>query len=360
MEAPVEAKELALDSLLLDPNNYRLQDNETFQSVAADRYHLDRVQKGTLDRLQAEGIKELRDSIVSNGFLPIERIVVVPYEHEEGKYLVIEGNRRVAALKQIRREHEAGIDIPQNVVDVFDKVPCILVRDGGNVAYFKETLMGVRHVGGIQQWGGFQRAKLIADLRDSHNVDLSEVAQKLGLTANEVNRRYRAYKALEQMQKDDEFSDLATAKLYPIFHEAVSVPLVRDWLAWDPDTYTFTNAEARENFYRLITPKPATELEPERPPKIGIYSDVRNLREILVNPEAKADLLDLERSISDALSIARTKEKSRRWRVEVTDANTALNNIGALELKNFSEQDWTLINELIETSQQIVAFKPNT
>lgn len=355
----MEAQDLKLESLLLDPNNYRLQDNDTFQSTAEDRLHLEKVQNSTLQRLQSEGIKVLRDSIVANGFLPIERIVVVPYENDQGKYLVIEGNRRVAALQQIKREHEAGIEMPGHVIEVFEKVPCIVVKNDGQVNYFKETLMGIRHVGGIQEWGGYQRAKLIADLKDVHGVELSDVGQKLGLSSNEVNRRYRAFKALEQMQNDDEFADLATAKLYPIFHEAVSLPLVREWLGWQSETFTFGNAEARENFFRMITPQPTEGDGAEQAPKISTYLDVRSLKEILVNPDAKADLLDLQRSIADALSIARTREKSRRWRVEVNDANTALNNVGALELQKFSDQDWSLVQELMKTAQDLLALKPN-
>jgi len=353
----MHAKELELSSLLLDPNNYRVQDNESFLPTAPERFHLDRVQSGALARLKEEGIRALRNSFVANGFLPIERIVVTPYEHEQGKYLVIEGNRRVAALRQVQSEHEAGVDIPASLVDTFKGVPCIVVENDGSIEYFKETLMGVRHVGGILEWGGFQRAKLIADLRDIHEVELGDIGQKLGLTANEVNRRYRAYKALEQMQGDEEFADLATAKLYPLFHEAVSIPIVRDWLGWSPEEFSFTAAEPRENFYRLITPQPYNDEGTERGPKINTYLDVRALREILGNPEAKADLLDLERSIADALSIAKTREKSKRWRVEVADARTALNNIGALEVQKFTADDRALIRELADTAEAILAIK---
>lgn len=352
------SESLKLSDLLLDPNNYRLQDNDVFQHISPNRFHLGQVQSGTQARLAKEGIKTLRDSIVANGFLPIERIVVTPYEHEDGKYLIIEGNRRVAALRQIEKEAGAGVEIPQNILDVFEEVPCVVVEEHENVEYFKETLMGIRHVGGILEWGGYQRAKLIADLRDTHDIDLSEVAQKLALTPNEVNRRYRAYKALQQMQSEDEFADLATAKLYPLFHEAVSLPLVREWLSWDPEKFEFKNAEQRENFYRLITPKPPKEDGGETDPKIATYMDVRALREILPNPEAKADLLDLERSIADALSIAKTKEISKRWRVEVTEANTALTNIGALEVKNFVTKDWKLIEDLSATAEALLELKP--
>lgn len=352
----MQSENLVLEDLLLDPNNYRLQDNDIYQQIAENRYHLERVQSGTMSRL--DGLKTLRDSIVANGFLPIERIVVAPYEHVQGKFVVIEGNRRVAALRQVRKEYDAGVEIPKEVVDVLDAVPCVVVENDDNVAYFKETLMGIRHVGGILEWGGYQRAKLIADLKDTHGIDLGDVAQKLALTPNEVNRRYRAYKALQQMQQDEQYADLATAKLYPIFHEAVSLPVAREWLGWDGQEFKFLDIRQLEHFYELITPRLKDEDGGEEEPKINTYMDVRALRDILPNPEAKADLLDMKRNISDALSIARTKEMSKRWRVEVNDANTALNNIGALEVKKLVEKDWLLIQELAKTTNSLLELKP--
>ena len=125
----METKDIPLDNLLLDPNNYRLQEVSGYVSVAPERFQLEQIQKTTLQRLQQENLKELQKSIVSNGFLPIERIVVAPYEQDEDKYLVIEGNRRVAALKSLREQERAGIPIPSAVSAVFDGVPCIVVNN---------------------------------------------------------------------------------------------------------------------------------------------------------------------------------------------------------------------------------------
>jgi hypothetical protein len=62
---------------------------------------------------------------------------------------VIEGNRRVAALRQIREEQASGIQVPQHVAAVLDAVPCLIVdQKEGQDPYFRETLMGIRHVGG--------------------------------------------------------------------------------------------------------------------------------------------------------------------------------------------------------------------
>jgi len=211
----MKAEAISLNDLLLDPNNYRLQEQDSFAQIEPNRFHLDRVQSGTLSRLRRENIRPLRDSIYSNGFLEIERIVVTPYEHADGKYLVIEGNRRIAALLQLREEYETGINVPQSVVDVFEAVPCLVVDGKGQETFFREAIMGIRHVGGIKEWGGFQRAKLISDLQDTHLLDSASIAQRLGLSVQEVNRRYRAFRALQQMSEDEVYSEYATAAMYP-------------------------------------------------------------------------------------------------------------------------------------------------
>lgn len=349
----MESNALSLDQLLLDPNNYRLQEQDDFVTCADDRFHLDRVQSGTLRRLQKESIRPLRDSIVANGFLEIERIVVTPYEHDDDKYLVIEGNRRVAALLQIRDEFEGGIDIPEKVVAVFDAVPCLVAEQAGQEAYFREALMGIRHVGGIKEWGGYQRAKLIAELRDAHDLEPQAISQRLGLSVQEVNRRYRAYKALEQMKNDEIFSEYAGANLYPIFHEAVSLPTVREWLNWNAENNCFEEADVLETFYQLVTPRNAGQ-DDESDPKIRTYSEVRQLREILANDDAKAELLQLDREFVEAVAVANQDRMARRWRNEIAEAKAALSKIPGLEINNFSPEDLASINDLIETAQKIL------
>jgi hypothetical protein len=52
----------------------------------------------------------LRESIISNGFVPFEQIVVEAYSPEAVPplYVVVEGNRRAAAITMILRDHEGG------------------------------------------------------------------------------------------------------------------------------------------------------------------------------------------------------------------------------------------------------------
>lgn len=354
----MEARNISLDDLLLDPNNYRLQDNDNYNLVNEQRFAEDAVQDRTLKKLERHSIKELVSSIRANGFLEIERIVVAPYEYQDDKFLVIEGNRRVAALKSLQDDHEGGIDVPDNVVAIFEAVPCLLAGDNEE-AFFKEALMGIRHVGGIKEWGGFQRAKLIADLRNTHRLEAPDVAERLGMSVQEVNRRYRAFSALEQMEGDEEFGEYANPTMYPIFHEAVSLPILREWAGWNGESSTFEDAEHREILYSLITPqRPEDDADDDQEiePKITSYSQVRQLREILPNDEARACLLQKDKTFLDAQTIAKRDEISKQWRGEVGEATTALKKISAFEVADFTDEDVEIVKTLISTSQTVLGM----
>lgn len=353
----MEAKSIPLSDLLLDPNNYRLQEQEGFAPYPEDRFHIDRVQEATRRRLKDENLTPLRNSIIANGFLEIERIVVTKYANSDNKYLVVEGNRRVAALLAIRDEYDAGVDIPSKVTAVFDAVPCLVIEGSENeTAYFRQAIMGVRHVGGIREWGGYQRAKLIADLKDNHQLDAGAISDRIGLSAIEVNRRYRAYKALQQMQESEDFSEYAAPSLYPIFHEAVSLPILRDWLGWNQDDTKFENTENTEHFYQLITPR-RLDGGDEKPPKVATYSDVRALRNVIPNKAALSELLQLDRELVDALTVANREKMTGRWKSEVTEATTAMANIPWQEVVEFEDDDVAMIQELIRTADQVIALR---
>lgn len=350
----MHAREIALGELLLDPNNYRFQDEGGFRATPDNRAHLEQVQRASFQRIKASGIKELHDSIMSNGFLPIERVVITPYKDDDpgDLYLVIEGNRRVAALRQIQEEVLGGVEVPAAVKDVLTAVPCVVIDPEEGTAHFRETLMGVRHVGGIKEWGGYQRAKLVADLRDKYHLEAGDVAAKLGLSTREVNRRYRAFKALQQMREDDDYGDLAEPALYPLFHEAIAGVEIREWLGWNQDENTFTNEEALSQFYAMITPM-GPEQGQEQPSKLKSFSDVRQLKSILPNSDARRILLDPERSFLDALSVAGREELSRKWRHELTEASASLQGIGALEVRNFTSEDVALLDRLASAVRDI-------
>jgi len=80
--------EIKVDKLLLDLNNPRHDilgnQNEALMEMIID---------------QGDKLVNLARDIVESGINPSELTIVVPYENGNGKYIVLEGNRRVAAIQ---------------------------------------------------------------------------------------------------------------------------------------------------------------------------------------------------------------------------------------------------------------------
>lgn len=345
-------KELSLEQLLLDPNNYRFHEDQYFMFAAEPRFHESSVQESTWRRLRDDGISELKTSLCTNGFMPMEPLVVREYAHVEDRYLVVEGNRRLAALMWIQKDIDAGVELPAHAPAMLGRIPVVVVSHEDDDPAFFEALMGVRHVSGTKEWRGYQRAKLVVTLRDERNLEAKEIADRVGMTTHEVNRRYRAFKALEQMRNHEDFGDRMTPGLYPLFHEAVSLPIVRQWLGWDQHATRFTDEDELGQFYALIT---ASEIDGVRQePKIVRHSEVRELKSILRNEEAKEALLDDHTPFVEALTIAKKEEFSRTWTTKVDAAYRALQGLGFREFKNLSNEDREKLTSLSELALEII------
>lgn len=336
--------------LLFDPNNYRFQDEPGFVYASPERFHEDSVQQRAYQRLKRdESLVPLKKSIQRNGYVPIERLVVRPLAGAANRWLVLEGNRRLAAVRWILEDYDAGVDISTNVLDTIRELPVTIVEEDVLDEVFRASLMGIRHVSSIKQWGGYQRSKLVVDMRDKLGLELIDIAERLGLSAQEVNRRYRAFKALEQMQNDEVFGSYATPAMYPLFHEAVSQPEVRTWLGWNEEQTCFTNPDELRAFYDLLTPSVDSEGDEviDAPPKITTYQQVRDLKAIIPKPDAKKLLLDPTRPFQEALSASTQEQVSRRWVGDVAAAIRSLENMGINELKNLSSEDEALLKRLL-------------
>ncbi|MBX3740105.1 MAG: hypothetical protein KF712_03870 [Akkermansiaceae bacterium] len=294
------------ERLLLDPNNYRFHDLATYRPVPNHaRYPEGGVQERALALLQTTDsfdLESLKDSITSNTYVPLERVVVELFdgEGEEARYLVVEGNRRVAAVKTLLAEQAAGsADIPEATLLSIATIPSIEITGTPEERHaYKQKLMAIRHVAGIKEWGPYQQAKLVVELYEQ-NQNFSLVAQEIGITSREVARRYRASKALQQMEEDEEMGEYASPKLYALFHEAMAQPLIREWLGFSDISFTAVNEENREAFYELLSPR---SFEGETlPPKLSTARHVRAIRSIVNHPTALATLLEPERLLEDAI-----------------------------------------------------------
>ena len=148
----LDPKTVPLDDLLLDPNNPRFFELRQWERVEANLYHLEKVQRTALERFEIAHIgqiDELVNSIKSNGYIPAEVIVVKPYSYDSLKYIVIEGNRRLTAIKQIAQkaldpEKDELVRSLQNL-QVLIYTP---TNDPEQDRINETILQGIRHISG--------------------------------------------------------------------------------------------------------------------------------------------------------------------------------------------------------------------
>lgn len=88
MISSASASTVAIGSLLLDHKNARIP----AERRSKDQRHL------LYELLQTEDVKGLAGSIARVGLFPNELLVVMPADGD-GRYVVLEGNRRLAAIK---------------------------------------------------------------------------------------------------------------------------------------------------------------------------------------------------------------------------------------------------------------------
>lgn len=351
--------------LLLDPNNYRFHDLQGYKPVSRTRFAEKGVQDRALQFLRDTAsfdLNALRDSIISNGFVPFEQIVVENYdgEGEDARYLVIEGNRRTAAIKTILEDCEGGaLDLTQDKLDTIQRFTVIeLAGTDAERANYQKTLMAIRHVAGIREWGPYQQARLVVEMYDNEEGAFGPVAQRIGINSREVARRYRASKALEQMEKDDEFGDRANPKLYAFFHEAVSQPKVREWLNFSDQSYTAENEEARRLFYELLSPR-EVDGQSLQPKLSSANPQVRQLKDIVDKPFPLKILADPEKSFSQAVAAADDETPESEEGVLEHSLSLALNSLKKPSIDawlNPNDRSKEIWEEFVQLVDKVRAF----
>lgn len=165
MEAKIEY--VTLDKIDLDSKNPRLGRSAHEENLSQDEI---------LDRMRDWSLEELATSFLENGFWAHEAVLCIEEKLGREKHLVvIEGNRRIAALKQLKSAYEGqeqsrkwvNIIADQNrPTEIFESVPIIRVKNRSDV----DTFLGFRHVTGIKEWAPPEKAQFISKLIDEKFV----------------------------------------------------------------------------------------------------------------------------------------------------------------------------------------------
>ena len=336
-----------LDQLLLDANNPRFSElGEDLNPIIEGRFADDKVQAITFDRMK-EGIfdvSELKDTIKTIGFLPMDRMVVRKWKGNSGaieKFVVIEGNRRLTALKWLVSLHEIGkedFDEPQ--MKNFTQLECLLLDEDLAPASATLILPGLRHVSGIKEWGAYQKAKAVHALRKS-GLSPQDAAQSLGLSTRSANSSYKCFLALEQMKKDEEYGELAVPRMYSYFEEIFKRSNLRTWLGWSDESEGFEKEDQLKEFYSWIIPGG----EDGKTGRLPESKSVRDLSGILDDANALNILRSPEGTLARALARFEV-DHPEDWYPKVTAATSAVRSLTPEMLRNIDDTTLESLREL--------------
>jgi hypothetical protein len=317
-----------LDQLLFDPNNPRFAElGDPPDVVPEGRIAEARVQGDAFNKMKNPrfDVNELRDTIKSLGYLPMDRIVVRLWREanpEHPKYVVVEGNRRVAALRWLKELHETGREnLTDDQIENFTHLPALLLDVEHAPDSARWVLPGLRHVSGIKEWGPYQKARAVWVLREAGSTP-QQVAQSLGLSTRAANQFWRSYLALEQMREDEEYGESAQPRQYSYFEEVFKRSNVKDWLAWSDAERKFTNEQRIREFYGWMVGEPGEDDE-RSDPKLPEAKSVRDLSQFIDDDAALAVFRAEGGTLARALARYET-EHPEAWQGSIEGAETTL------------------------------------
>ena len=295
-----------LNNFYLDPNNYRFVDNKGYKKINENDLLDNRIQqrtRGFIEGKHRESIKDLIDSFKANGFLEVDMIQLKDLGNKN--YLVLEGNRRVTALKILQEEYLKGGEIGKLNHKIFKTIPSIIHKDDNNENH--RIIMGLKHISGNKKWPAINQAKLIYDYlqpywgKKDYAKKEEELYESLGISRSRLRATQRAYHFIIQYKESD-YGDEFRSEQYAIFEETIKKPNIKEWLKWDDKTYKATHNINLERFFSWISP-PDNENEDNyhiEEPIISKSIEIRDLAKFIINTHA-LEVMEEERSVAQGL-----------------------------------------------------------
>jgi hypothetical protein len=193
--------------------------------------------------LRTAVLDELARSMVDNGYFPHEPLIVVP--KDDGRFRVVEGNRRTAALMLLLELGPAAHGEPTLALDpapsrpaleALQAVPCVVVESRAAVDRF----IGFRHIGGIKTWPAEAKARWILqsveDLHSQHGEDehvFKVLARRVGSNAQGIRNPYLAMKILVHARQEFgvDTSELQQER-FGVWNRCMNSPELREYIGF--------------------------------------------------------------------------------------------------------------------------------
>lgn len=216
-----------LSTISLDPRNLRLARDARRSKLSAEQIY---------DLMRDWSLEELATSFLESGFWTHEAVLCVK-EKLDGRncLVVVEGNRRIAALMCLQRTYD-GVETTRKWRDLigdvprpdelFENVPYILVDSRKDI----DAFLGFRHVTGIKEWAPPQKAEFIAKLIEEDGLSYREVMRKIGSRTDTVQRNYIAFCILSQMEDTDGIDTNSVENRFSVLFLSLRNRAIQDFL----------------------------------------------------------------------------------------------------------------------------------
>ena len=239
-------------------------------------------------------LENLMSSIGENSFFSGEAIVVI---HADcGKYTVIEGNRRLAALRLL--QNPTLVNVPgieraaQEASHKPTEIPAYVVDSRDATLQY----LGFRHISGVQRWDPLAKARYLESLFERTEGEASRrytsVAREIGSTSTTVRRNLdalAAYRIIEQNGFYD-VSEIAEETFqFGTFYTAISNVDVSNFVGTKDSgtpTHPITTPTVviEENLEELV--RFMFERDAQGNTKLGESRNIGTLGKVLDNPES--------------------------------------------------------------------------
>lgn len=270
-----KSKNIPLRDLLLDESNPRFGDS--INKFSGQQEVLDWI-------VQNFGVDDVINSLAINGYFEAEPLVVE--ENAAGKYIVKEGNRRLAACLILAQDARAkNHNQRRKSVEKFlsdsewnteTGIPSICFKSSDAqrlVAY-----LGVRHIVSSQPWDSYAKAAWIAKIVQEGSLSIQQIADLTGDKSQTIAKLLEGYNFVGQLERKGLFSADASYRrgrgsnvLFPFswVYTILQYATVRNWL--DMTSYSTSTApipEIREKDAALLLSYMFGDKNTETSPKI--------------------------------------------------------------------------------------------
>lgn len=343
-------EKIEVEKLLLDPENPRLPKSMANKNESEIINYL----------LSDASLIELMLAIGKNGFFEGEQLLVVPHND---KYIVIEGNRRLSAVKLLHNP-EIGKVYSSKISQVIDesapenipnKIPCLIFENKDLILKY----LGFRHITGIKSWKLLEKARYLTKLKDDYYSNLSipeasrEIAKMIGSRKDYVMRVLTGYELYVVIERNN-FYNIRGLDDTSFFFNYLADSLSRQGIA------DFLNVNLEEdiptqnlNFNNL---KEWTNwlFNKDLPNKIiGDSDNLNNLNRILRQPAA---LEAFRRGDKISIALEYTDEIDKQFQYAIENALRQMEKADLLTVK-VNHFYVSLSNDLTEIYQRIKKIK---